>query len=118
MTIAVLDRASGIGTHDFTRPMTPGRADPPGAERPLTDARDSLNVSLEFKPGGRLADHGGSSNDVPGGVGIVDVHRPCHRIGVGAEILLANESIVVDNERHDPCRVILSRPGDEREAAG
>ena len=60
----------------------------------------------------------GSSNDVPGGVGIVDVHRPCHRVGGGAEILLANESIVIDNERHDPCRVILSRPGDEREAAG
>ena len=28
MTIGVLDRASGIGSHDFTRPMTPERADP------------------------------------------------------------------------------------------
>src|SRR6185436_14145859 len=54
----------------------------------------------------------------PCGVRIVRGHLPCGRICARAKILLAHDTVLIDDERHDARRIVLRRPRDEREPTG
>src|SRR5439155_14011107 len=56
-------------------------------------------------------------NVAPRRVRAVDGHRGRRGTGLRAEILLANDTVLTDDEGHDAGGVVLDRPRDERESA-
>src|SRR4030095_3169932 len=55
---------------------------------------------------------------MPRRVRVVGGHLPGRRIGSLPQVLLANDAVLVHDERHDASDVVLRRPGDEPESFG
>src|SRR6185436_1988465 len=47
---------------------------------------------------------------LPRRIRVVGGHRLDLRVGVGAKVLLVDDPILVDDEGHDSCRIVLRRP--------